>query len=253
MESTLLLYLFDLRTVSEDEIAQLKSLLNPEQQHKYDSINKRKKAEFVLSRSLLTFGVRQALENEHAIFGIQEQSQLPPLVTLAKQHNIQFSISHSQHMIGIAIVQGKQAVGFDIQVFKDFSKELNFPKNSIESAQYFCNESQLSILNDYSNDKALFARHYTQLWANKEAYLKSLQLGINHELLKKTGFIKATNPHSHLHASILKNDLQGTFALALYCEKSYKIVSHTLTLKQLKFCIKKPNFQLNWEAFNIKI
>ena len=251
MESTLLLYLFDLETVSEDDVASLKALLNTEQQQKCDSINQRKKTEFILSRSLLTFAVNSALESEDIALNIQERLHLPPLVTIAAQHNIQFSISHSKHMLGITVRKGKEAIGFDIQAMKDFSKDINFPQNSLESAQYFCNEAQINELTRYIDDRALFTQHYTQIWANKEAYLKSLQLGINHELLKKTGFIKEKKQSCHLHTSFFFDSGKGAFALAIYCKKPYSVTSQTLIINQLKFSAQKPNLPLEWEALDV--
>ncbi len=251
MESNLLLYLFDLRTVSKEDVAALKALLNMEQQQKCDSISQRKKTEFILSRSLLTFAVNQALKKDNLVLHIQERPQLPPLVDTAVQHDIQFSISHSRHMLGITIGRGKEAIGFDIQAIKDCSKDLNFPENSLESAKYFCNASQISELSSYAMDKELFARNYTKIWAKKEAYLKSLQLGINHELLKKTDFIKAKNQQGNLHTSMLGSTHDDAFALAIYSEKLYSVISHSLNMNQLTFCIQNPNLPFDWEVFDV--
>jgi phosphopantetheinyl transferase len=239
-------------SVSEDEVAQLKALLNIKQLLKCDSINKRKKTEFILSRSVLSFCIKSSLKNTDISLDIQERPQLPPLVLQAQQNDIRFSISHSKNWLAIAITQGVEAVGFDLQVVKNYSDEQGFPGKDIERAQYFCNEPQLSELKLYKDDKRLFSRQYTKLWAMKEAYLKSLELGINHELLRKLEFTKASNQSGSLHSTTIENKPQDSFAVALYCQKSYTVTCHHLTLIKRKFHIEKFNSQLQWETFNVE-
>lgn len=263
MKSKVTLYLFDLTTVSQQEVHALKVLLNPEQKDKYESINNRKQTEFVISRSLLNFAVKKNLKNtllsnNQTMIDIQERPQLPPLVNLAEENNIQFSISHSQSLIGIAIGQNMGAIGFDLQGIKTFSNTQNFSENAIESARFFCNEPQLSALLSYidesndNGDRSLFSRNYTKLWAKKEAYLKSLHCGINSVLLKKTHFIKRPDEQGLLCATVFEKTHDTDFIFALFCEKPYSIVCHSLNLQQLKFQTNKSALNLNWDVYDVE-
>ncbi len=252
MESTISLYLLNASDVSKAQIDQLKALLNPEQQYKCDSIAKRKRSEFILSRTLLIHAIRQTLQDQEVALDIQERSQLPPLVEIADQHNIQFSISHSKNMIGIAIGQNMNAIGFDLQAIKHFSETQLLSGDAIESARYFCNESQLADLDSYTDNKTLFAHNYTKLWAKKEAYLKALQCGISTTLLIKTSFTKSPDNQGTLSVSLLLGNHNDYFMLALFCERPYTISCDSLELDKLSLITNKSNTPLEWEFFKIK-
>lgn len=173
------LYLLNRAVFSADALALLKGKLDDAQNRKLELLNKNKQGEFVLSRSLLKYAIKEELSNATDI-RIEERPQLAPKVAVCKPENICFSISHSHNLIAVCISKGANSIGLDVELIPS--------EFSLEKAAFFCNEQQVSTLTQFESatDRSAEA---IKLWTLKEAYFKSSMIGVLNKDLKALSFV----------------------------------------------------------------
>jgi len=218
--------------------------LDQAQQVKLATIHPRKKAEFILSRTLLKYGLTHHKKDIKHIWHILERSQLPPLVTPVTQ--TKFSLSHSGTMIGIAVCDSNDEIGFDLQQFKSFKNQ----RLAIESARQFCSEAEYQDLKHLIDNETLFTKSFTELWTLKEAFFKSRHCGMLNENIKRTHFTVSHEQERNCATSYWQDSHEKEYQLAIYNPEYFSIKCHFLEIHNNEFKIQ--NEELIWQHYKIE-
>ena len=246
------LYLFEYRSLAQHIFDGFAKRLDVAQQEKLANINPRKQHEFIISRTLLKYCLNHFLPKKDIQWKITEQSQLPPLVSPANQLNIQFNISHSASMIGIAVCESESTIGFDLQKIKTFDSI----ERAMQNAKYFCSNQELLLLeqllhqaNTISVDQ--LSVEITKLWTMKEAFFKQQLCGIHQHHLKHTHFqLCADNTMQGLFTD-WQDNCQNLFQMAFFGPKKCAIQCFEITAEndELKLMANKLEHTVTWQGF----
>jgi len=135
---------------------------------RYQSCGISRQKEFLLSRLLLRHALTAQLECSIVDLEVDERQSMPPVVRLADDKGIRFSISHSNSVVAVAMarrgVDDSGVLGFDIEYMRH--------DRSLAAAKMFCNKEQQLLIENAQciNEKR---RLYYLLWSQKEAYFKA--------------------------------------------------------------------------------
>ena len=175
-----------------------------------------RKLEFLLGRLLLI----NALKAEVAVNGagnawsIAEREGQPPLVS-CESMSVATSISHSKNRLGVlsAQIPISSLLGLDIEFIR--------PTLNYQMATYFCNDEQLSKVEELGCPKQI-QTFLTRLWTQKEAYFKSKEVPILNPLTKNQGFEKDNRVRSA--------QLADDFYLSVYCSEPVNVIPHFVNI-----------------------
>lgn len=228
----------------------LRRQLAKNQQSRFDAVRGKRKTEFGITRLFLRHCLQQSL---HKQFGLQteeieiiEQENLPPLVAIAEQKKIAFSISHSKQLIAIMIAampSKNSRLGLDVEQFR-------FIRNP-ESATLFCNEAQLAMLNQATSQE--HDEHYYRFWTQKEAVLKARQSGIVDADLKVIEGVACT-ANGSLRSSHFTNAIdQSNYTVTTFCqEHAEKNQCQLVTLNEKQHFSLEQTIDLKWQNYQLK-
>jgi len=203
-------------------------ILSDSELEKFNRCISKRQKEYLLGRLLLRRALQHTLNTHLPKIDVIDQDGLPPLVALAEQNHIRFSISHSYNLIAIAMLRGVDQnapkIGLDVELIK--------PVNSFETTRFFCNNSQQNAL-DQLNCQQQKTDLYYLYWTLKEAYLKAYHKGIGDEQFKRLGF--KTSPSSESRKLVSSyfyhpdKSLSERYQIASYCSAPHTIKTCLIT------------------------
>jgi 4'-phosphopantetheinyl transferase len=123
--------------------------------------SKRKRREYLLSRSLMRHALRQHFQSQVDRWQFVERSGATPLISNLPE-DIHISLSHSGGLICFAI--SGCPVGVDIEI-------CDRQRNFTALAEAFMNDEELARL---KRDETTRAEYFYRSWCAKEAYFKAL-------------------------------------------------------------------------------
>jgi len=158
-----------------------------------NSLNGKRKTEFVLGRLLLAQALHdRPLQHQETKsppndqnWQIHERPGQSPKVSGDNTNKFQFSISHSKGWVGLAHSQelDNEVLGLDIEALSETLNE--------RRAAYFCSAQQLASARELVDEQK---KHYfTKLWTQKEAFFKAHARPVLNPDTKNIDF--SENPH----------------------------------------------------------
>ena len=151
-----------------NELEHFRSLLNGEEVERASKFFKPKDAErFVLCRGLLRRILGKALKREPSSISFNHNEHGKPFLP---DTELEFNVSHSRDRLLVAVTAGR-SVGVDIEFRRD-----GVAMNSI-AKRWFSPDEQAFLQGSEKPKETFF-----DIWAEKEAYMKALGLGIFHDL-----------------------------------------------------------------------
>ena len=177
-----------------------------EQRSRASKLNGKRLQEFYFGRQLLKFACDQLdTKNITPPYKIIERENNAPQLKDSSGRDLASSISHSSKWLGVVICHDPNVlhVGIDIETIRD--------DWSIEKANFFCNQQQISEALAIQ-DTALRNRFFTTIWAQKEAHFKA---GGQHVLNTNSPPI---NP-----ALLQTKNVDNTSIMSIYCAQQTMI------------------------------
>lgn len=230
------LFLCDYDEFDNSDLEALKTRLNPEQKYKLSALKNKRLNEFIVSRSLLNFALKQVLQLDCPT--IVELPQKAPHIQAISRLNCSFSVSHSKSLIGVLITKNSVQTGLDIELI---------PNNyNIEKNHFFCNEQQLKAIQ--SLPAKLQASESIKLWTIKEAYFKSLGTGVFDSDLKD---LSVTNASEDLPSfkSVLYPTPNAEFHISAFSTMLKEVSVYEASLLNSELSHKEV--QLEWENLSL--
>ncbi len=159
-------YIKNINDFSEEKLTKYLSLLDEEKLSQYNATtHKARKKVTLISNGLAKEKIAEeySIDVKDIVFSVHTNGK-----PFCKSHtNIHFSISHSGTFVAVAI--SDKEIGIDIELLKEPSEKI---------INRVCCENEINVINSSENKKEKF----TEIWTEKEAYLKALGTGIDREL-----------------------------------------------------------------------
>ena len=162
-------FLTDLAGAQAPTVRQLQVLSDTERD-RAGRLQSARRQQFVAGRLLLRHAVEQLTGS--APGDVREREGLPPALTGPEGDTLRLSISHSRHLVGVAVTdRGNTDAPPDVEL--GFDIEYQRPIRDYAAATFFCTDAELEALTHSVNEASKTALYY-RLWTQKEAAYKAV-------------------------------------------------------------------------------